>query len=94
MPIFRTGISVFSNISRYEKITDLSTNSGDHEIHEHVVEGTTGRLRSVMDHHAFPTIDSFVEKHNRYSNWEESLKVHQRMMKLLCNMMQLKVNAD
>ena len=23
-----------------------------------------------MDHHAFPTIDSFVEKHNRYSNWE------------------------
>ena len=23
-----------------------------------------------MDHHAFPSIDSFVEKHNRYSNWE------------------------
>ena len=23
-----------------------------------------------MDHYAFPTIDSFVEKHNRYSNWE------------------------
>ena len=23
-----------------------------------------------MDHHAFPTIDSFVEKHNRFSNWE------------------------
>ena len=23
-----------------------------------------------MDHHAFPTIDTFVEKHNRYSNWE------------------------
>ena len=23
-----------------------------------------------MDHHAFPTIESFVEKHNRYSNWE------------------------
>lgn len=58
-------------LGRYEKITDLSTNSGDHEIHEHVVvKGTTGRLRSVMDHHAFPTIDSFVEKHNRYSNWE------------------------
>jgi len=56
---------------RYEKITDLTTDSGDHEIHEHVVvQGSTGKLTSVMDHHAFPTIDSFVEKHNRYSNWE------------------------
>ena len=23
-----------------------------------------------MDHYAFPTISVFVEKHNRYSNWE------------------------
>ena len=58
-------------LGRYEKITDLSTDSGDHEIHEHVVvQGSTGKLTSIMDHHAFPTIDSFVEKHNRYSNWE------------------------
>ena len=58
-------------LGRYEKITDLSTDSGDHEIHEHVVvQGSTGKLSSIMDHHAFPTIDSFVEKHNRYSNWE------------------------
>ena len=56
---------------RYEKITDLNTDSGDNEVHEHVVvKGTTGRLECLMDHHAFPTIDSFVEKHNRYSNWE------------------------
>ena len=56
---------------RYEKITDLNTDSGDNEVHEHVVvKGTTGRLKCLMDHHAFPTIDSFVEKHNRYSNWE------------------------
>jgi len=58
-------------LGRYEKITELSTDSGDHEIHEHVVvQGSTGRLKSIMDHHAFPTIESFVEKHNRYSNWE------------------------
>ena len=51
--------------------TDLDTDSGDNEIHEHViVKGTTGRLSSIMDHYAFPTIDSFIEKHNRYSNWE------------------------
>ena len=58
-------------LGRYEKITENDTGSGDHEIHEHiVVKGTTGKLRSIMDHHAFPTIGSFVEKHNRYSNWE------------------------
>ena len=58
-------------LGRYEKITDLDTDSGDNEIHEHViVKGTTGRLSSIMDHYAFPTIDSFIEKHNRYSNWE------------------------
>ena len=58
-------------LGRYEKITDLNTASGDNEIHEHVVvDGPTGKLSSIMDHHAFPTIDSFMEKHNRYSNWE------------------------
>ena len=58
-------------LGRYEKITELNTDSGDNEIHEHVVvKGTTGRLNSVMDHYAFPTIDSFIEKHNRYSKWE------------------------
>ena len=58
-------------LGRYEKITNRSTDSGDHEIHEHVVvQGSTGKLTSIMDHHAFPTIESFVEKHNRYSNWE------------------------
>lgn len=58
-------------LGRYEKITEDETDSGDHEIHEHVVvEGSTGKMNAIMDHFAFPTIDSFVEKHNRYSNWE------------------------
>jgi glycosyltransferase involved in cell wall biosynthesis len=58
-------------LGRYEKITEDDTGSGDHEIHEHVVvEGSTGKMNAIMDHFAFPTIDSFVEKHNRYSNWE------------------------
>jgi hypothetical protein len=35
-----------------------------------VVKGESGFLRSEMDHYAFPTVDVFVEKHNRYSNWE------------------------
>jgi glycosyltransferase involved in cell wall biosynthesis len=59
------------SLGRYEKLTDSDTQSGDNEVHEHVViDGATGRLRSEMDHYAFPSIDVFVEKHNRYSNWE------------------------
>ena len=58
-------------LGRYEKLTDAPTNSGDNEIHEHVlVKGRTAKLRVEMDHYAFPSIDVFVEKHNRYSNWE------------------------
>ena len=56
---------------RYEKLTDADTHSGDNEVHEHViVQGPTGRLRCEMDHYAFPSVEVFVEKHNRYSNWE------------------------
>jgi glycosyltransferase involved in cell wall biosynthesis len=56
---------------RYERLTDAATASGDNEVHEHVVvPGATARLRSEMDHFAFPSIEVFVEKHNRYSNWE------------------------
>jgi glycosyltransferase involved in cell wall biosynthesis len=56
---------------RFEQLTDADTGSGDVEVHEHViVDGKTARLRSQMDHFAFPTIATFVDKHNRYSSWE------------------------
>jgi glycosyltransferase involved in cell wall biosynthesis len=58
-------------VGRYEKLTDAPTNSGDNEVHEHVlVNGRTAKLQVEIDHYAFPSIDVFVEKHNRYSNWE------------------------
>ncbi len=59
------------SLGRYEKLTEVATASGDNEVHEHVVvQGPTGRLRCEMDHYAFPSVEVFVEKHNRYSNWE------------------------
>jgi glycosyltransferase involved in cell wall biosynthesis len=58
-------------LGRYEKLTEVDTASGDNEVHEHVVvNGKTGRLQCEMDHYAFPSVAVFVEKHNRYSNWE------------------------
>ena len=59
------------SLGRYEKLTDADTQSGDNEVHEHVVvQGRTAHLKTEMDHLAFPSVEVFVEKHNRYSNWE------------------------
>jgi glycosyltransferase involved in cell wall biosynthesis len=61
-------------LGRYEQLVQGRTQSGDNEVHEHVlVDGMTGKMHSEMDHYAFPSIDVFVEKHNRYSNWEARL---------------------
>jgi glycosyltransferase involved in cell wall biosynthesis len=63
-------------LGRYEKLTDVATASGDNEVHEHVVvQGTTANLRCEMAHHAFPSVEVFMEKHNRYSNWEARVAV-------------------
>ena len=64
------------SLGRYEKLTDIPTASGDNEVHEHVVvQGPTGHLRCEIDHYAFPSVEVFVEKHNRYSNWEARVAV-------------------
>jgi glycosyltransferase involved in cell wall biosynthesis len=61
----------------YEKLTDVGdTGSGDNEVHEHVIpDGPVGYLKHDMLHFAFPTIATFVEKHNRYSNWEAAVQL-------------------
>jgi glycosyltransferase involved in cell wall biosynthesis len=63
-------------LGRYEKPADTAdTGSGDNEVHEHVVlEGASGRLKGELEHYAFPEIAVWVEKHNRYSNWEARLQ--------------------
>jgi glycosyltransferase involved in cell wall biosynthesis len=65
-------------LGRYEQLVQGATQSGDNEVHEHiVVAGPTARLRCEMDHYAFPSIEVFVEKHNRYSNWEARLELEE-----------------
>jgi glycosyltransferase involved in cell wall biosynthesis len=63
-------------LGRYEQITVGDTQSGDNEVHEHaVVRGQTAHMKAEMDHYAFPSVDVFIEKHNRYSNWEARVAV-------------------
>jgi glycosyltransferase involved in cell wall biosynthesis len=61
----------------YEKLTEVGdTGSGDNEVHEHVIaKGPVGYLKHDMLHYAFPTIGVFMEKHNRYSNWEAAVEL-------------------
>ncbi len=60
----------------YEQLTDVGdTGSGDNEVHEHVAAtGPVAHLDHDMLHFAFPSIHVFVEKHNRYSNWEAAVE--------------------
>jgi len=62
-------------LGRYEKLPDSSGGrTGDNEAHEHVeLDGRALRLVHELEHHAYPTIATWVEKHNRYAIWEASL---------------------
>jgi glycosyltransferase involved in cell wall biosynthesis len=63
-------------MGRYEILTGVGARCGDNEIHEHVIlQGRMTSLRHEMLHFAYPDIFSWVDKHNRYSNWEAELEV-------------------
>ena len=62
-------------LGRYEKMPVLpGTKTGDNEAHEHVeLAGKTLRLVHELDHHAYPSVAVWVEKHNRYAVWEAAM---------------------
>lgn len=65
---------------RYENLgTEEVPNTGDNEVHEHVIlkshpgmeqESPAGYLKNDMLHIDFRDIYQWLERHNRYSNWE------------------------
>lgn len=57
---------------RYENLhTEEVRNTGDNEVHEHVVlGGEAGYLKHDMIHEDFKDLFHWIERHNRYSNWE------------------------
>ncbi len=62
-------------LGRYEKLEVTGNGqSGDNEVHEHVLlEGPVAYLVEPMLHYAFPNLDVWIEKHNRYSAWEATV---------------------
>lgn len=59
-------------LGRYENLnTEDVQNTGDNEVHEHVVlTGKVGYLENDMLHIDFRDIFHWLDRHNRYSNWE------------------------
>jgi glycosyltransferase involved in cell wall biosynthesis len=57
---------------RYENLnTEDIPNTGDNEVHEHVIlSGKAGYLKNDMIHEDFRDLYHWIERHNRYSNWE------------------------
>ncbi len=62
-------------MGRYERMpVEPGTRTGDNEAHEHVeLAGRVDRLQHELDHHAYPSIAVWVEKHNRYAVWEAAM---------------------
>lgn len=62
-------------LGRYEKLHGADTGSGDNEVHEHIIlSGSAVHLKNDMLHYAYPDIYTWMEKHNRYSNWEAAVE--------------------
>ena len=62
-------------LGRYERMpVRPGAATGDNEAHEHVeLRGRARRLAHQLDHHAYPTIAAWVEKHDRYAAWEAEM---------------------
>jgi glycosyltransferase involved in cell wall biosynthesis len=60
------------HLGRYEKLeAEDVENTGDVEVHEHIVlQGRAGYLKNDLLHEDFKSIYHFIERHNRYSNWD------------------------
>jgi glycosyltransferase involved in cell wall biosynthesis len=58
-------------LGRYEMLESGRLETGDNEVHEHVLlEGEAGYLKHDLLHYDYRSLHHFLERHNRYSTWE------------------------
>jgi glycosyltransferase involved in cell wall biosynthesis len=63
--------------ARFERLPDgdAATHLLDMEVHERViVDGSLGQLHSPLIHQDFKDLQAYLDRHNRYSTWEASLR--------------------
>jgi len=70
-------------LGRYETVDVDAPNTGDNEVHEHVVlNGRAGYLRHDLLHHDYKGLFHYIERHNRYSDWDSAVYLQLRRQPL------------
>jgi glycosyltransferase involved in cell wall biosynthesis len=66
-------------LGRYERLESGHLETGDNEVHEHVLlEGKAGYLEHDLLHYDYRSLHHFMERHNRYSTWEAEHRPRER----------------
>jgi glycosyltransferase involved in cell wall biosynthesis len=66
-------------LGRYESVKVEAPQTGDNEVHEHIVlQGQAGYLRQDLLHHDYKTLFHYIERHNRYSDWDSAVYLQLR----------------
>lgn len=79
---FRFGGFSFENIllfrkgtARFERLLEDSPEDLDMEVHERmIVDGSVGRFQTPLVHKDRKDLESYLERHNKYSTWEAHLR--------------------
>lgn len=67
--LFKTGTA------RFERILAEADSGFDMEVHERLmVQGAIGRLKTPLIHEDFKSLQSYLDRHNRYSTWEAQVR--------------------
>ncbi|HYM09314.1 MAG TPA: glycosyltransferase family 2 protein [Bryobacterales bacterium] len=70
-------------LGRYETVDVISPQIGDNEVHEHVIlQGRAGYLRHDLLHHDYKSLFHYLERHNRYSDWDSAVYLDLRRQPL------------
>ena len=70
-------------LGRYERFAVDGGSAGDNEVHEHVVlQGQAGYLSHDLLHHDCKSLFHFIERHNRYSDWDAAMYLELRRQPL------------
>jgi len=69
--VFRKLALFRRDAGEYERFPEQWWSQLDMEVHEHpVLTGTTGEIRSRIEHHDYRGLHHYLAKHNDYSTWE------------------------
>lgn len=69
--VFRKLALIKRGAGEYERFPENAWSALDMEVHEHpVLEGSSGWLKTRLEHHDYRGLKNYLARHNEYSSWE------------------------